>query len=229
MVIGGLQKFSLADFPGKIAAIVFSQGCNFRCPYCHNPELVDPARYATPILQEEVFQFLATRKGQLQGVVVTGGEPTQQEDLPEFLAAIKDLGLAIKLDTNGSNPALLGEVLARGLVDYLAMDIKAPLGSYSRVAGVQVGTEDIEKSMRLVMGSGVAHEFRTTYLESLLSKDDMRGIAELVRGCHLFVLQSFRSAKTLDPDIHGQPMPGGKRLREIQELMESSGTRVLVR
>jgi pyruvate formate lyase activating enzyme len=229
MIIGGLQKFSLADFPGKISAIVFSQGCNFLCSYCHNPELVDPAQYATPILQEEVLEFLATRRGRLQGVVVTGGEPTQQEDLPDFLAAIKDLGLAIKLDTNGSNPALLGEVLARGLADYLAMDIKAPLGSYSRVAGVQVGTEDIEKSVRLVMGSGVAHEFRTTYLESLLSTDDMRGIAELVRGCRLFVLQSFRSARTLDPDMNGQPMPDRKRLREIQELMESSGTRVLVR
>jgi pyruvate formate lyase activating enzyme len=229
MVIGGLQKFSLADFPGKIAAIIFSQGCNFRCPYCHNPELVDPARYATPILQEEILQFLATRRGQLQGVVVTGGEPTQQEDLPDFLAAIKDFGLAIKLDTNGSNPALLEKVLARGLADYLAMDIKAPLDSYSRVAGVQVSTGDIEKSVRMVMGSGVAHEFRTTYLESLLSTDDMKGIAVLVRGCRLFVLQSFRSARTLDPVTHRQPMPEGKRLREIQELMESTGMRVLVR
>ena len=229
MVIGGLQKFSLADFPGKIAAIIFSQGCNFRCPYCHNPELVDPARYATPILQEEILQFLATRRGQLQGVVVTGGEPTQQEDLPDFLAAIKDFGLAIKLDTNGSNPALLEKVLARGLADYLAMDIKAPLDSYSRVAGVQVSTGDIEKSVRMVMGSGVAHEFRTTYLESLLSTDDMKGIAVLVRGCRLFVLQSFRSVRTLDPVMHRQPMPEGKRLREIQELMESTGMRVRVR
>ena len=229
MVIGGLQKFSLADFPGKIAAIVFSQGCNFRCPYCHNPELVDPAQYATPILQEEILQFLATRRGQLQGVVVTGGEPTQQEDLPDFLAAIKDLGLAIKLDTNGSNPALLEKVFARGLADYLAMDIKAPLDSYSRVAGVQVSTGDIEKSVRMVMGSGVAHEFRTTYLESLLSTDDMKGIAVLVRGCRLFVLQGFRSARTLHPDMQGQPMPDGERLREIQEIMENTCTRVLVR
>jgi pyruvate formate lyase activating enzyme len=229
MVIGGLQKFSLADYPGKIAAIVFSQGCNFRCPYCHNPELVDPLQYATPILQVEILQFLVTRRGQLQGVVVTGGEPTQQEDLPDFLATIRDLGFAIKLDTNGSNPALLEEILTRGLVDYLAMDLKAPLGSYSRVARVRVATEDIEKSVRLVLRSGVAHEFRTTYLESLLSTDEMKGIAALVRGCSLFVLQSFRSARTLDPDMHGQPMPDRKRLREIRELIESTGTRVLVR
>jgi pyruvate formate lyase activating enzyme len=229
MVIGGLQKFSLADFPGKIAAIVFSRGCNFRCPYCHNPELVVTEQYATPILQEEVFEFLLTRRGQLQGVVVTGGEPTQQEDLPDFLAATRELGFSTKLDTNGSNPRMLGKVLALGLVDYLAMDIKAPLDSYSRVTGVHVDTKDIEKSVRLVMECGVAHEFRTTYLESLLSTDEMKGIAELVRGCRLFVLQSFRSARTLDPGMRGQPMPDGKRLREIQEIMESTCMRVLVR
>lgn len=229
MVIGGLQRFSLADFPGKISAIVFSQGCNFRCPYCHNPELVDPVRYATPILQEEVIQFLAIRKSQLQGVVVTGGEPTQQADLPDFLTVIKDLGFAVKLDTNGSNPDLLGEVLSRGLVDYLAMDIKAPLASYSRVAGVEVCLEDIEQSVRLVIGSRVEHEFRTTYLEPLLSTEEMKGIAMLVQGCRLFVLQSFRSARTLDPDMLGQPIPEKKRLQEIQELMESTGISVLIR
>jgi pyruvate formate lyase activating enzyme len=229
MLIGGLQKFSLADFPGKISAIVFSQGCNFRCPYCHNPELVEPSQYATPILQDIVLSFLATRRGQLQGVVVTGGEPTQQEDLLDFLLAIRGLGFAIKLDTNGSNPYLLGEALARGLVDYLAMDIKAPLGSYSRVTGVHVDEEDIEKSLTLVIRSGVAHEFRTTYLESLLSVDEMKSIARLVQGCRLFVLQSFRSVRTLDPEMRGQLMPDANRLREIKELMERSGTRVLVR
>ena len=161
--------------------------------------------------------------------MVTGGEPTQHEDLPDFLMAIKDLGFAVKLDTNGSNPSMLGEVLSRQLVDYLAMDMKAPLASYSRVAGVQVRTEDIEKSVRLVMGSGIPHEFRTTYLESLLSTDEMKGIAVLIRGCRLFVLQSFQSVRTLAPDMHGQPTPGGKKLREIQDLMESTGIRVLVR
>ena len=189
MDIGGLQKFSLADFPGTIAAIVFCRGCNFRCPYCHNPELVDPRRYATPISQTEIFQFLSLRKGQLQGVVVTGGEPTLHGDLPDFLSGIRDLGFSIKLDTNGSNPRLLKAILEEGLLDYIAMDIKAPLASYGRVAGVSVRTGDIEKSIALIIKSGIPHEFRTTYLEPLLSLQDVKEITELVRGCRLFVLQ----------------------------------------
>ena len=126
MVIAGFQKVSLSDFPGKISAIVFTQGCNFRCRYCHNPELVDPARYAAPLAVDAVLDFLAGRVGRIQGVVVTGGEPTLHADLPGLLARIKSLGLAVKLDTNGSRPDVLEEVFRQGIVDYIAMDIKAP-------------------------------------------------------------------------------------------------------
>jgi pyruvate formate lyase activating enzyme len=229
MDIGGLQKFSLADFPGRIAAIVFCRGCNFRCPYCHNPELVDPQRYATPISQMEVFQFLSLRKGQLQGVVVTGGEPTVHADLPDFLSGVRDLGFSIKLDTNGSNPPLLRRILQAGLLDYIAMDIKAPLASYERVAGVAVHTSDIEKSIALIIESGIPHEFRTTYLEPLLSPEDVTGIAELVRGCRLFVLQSFRPSATLDESLHTLPRTPEERVREIQGILEASGITVDVR
>ena len=127
MVIGGLQKSSLSDFPGRISAIVFTRGCSFRCPYCHNPELVDPSRYAAEIPMDELNDFFLGRKGKLAGVVVTGGEPTMHQDLPAFLGGLKGMGYAVKLDTNGTNPRMLKRLMSEKLVDFIAMDIKAPL------------------------------------------------------------------------------------------------------
>lgn len=229
MKIGGFQKFSLSDFPGRIAAIVFTQGCGFRCPYCHNPELVDPSQYAAAIPQEQVLDFLRSRRGRLQGVVVTGGEPTLHDDLPQFLAGIKELGFAVKLDTNGSNPGLLDRIIAERLADYIAMDLKAPLRFYSRVTRVSIDTSDIERSLRLVKGSGLPHELRTTYLESLLTKEDMLGIAELAKGCDRIALQYFRATKTLDPELLGEPSPSDARMRDIIKSWEGAGLTVLVR
>ncbi len=229
MVIGGFQKFSLADFPGKISAIVFTRGCNFRCPYCHNPELVDPARYVAEVPQEEVLRFLGSRRGQLQGVVVTGGEPTLHDDLPLFLAGIHALGFAVKLDTNGSNPDALQGLIRDSLLDYIAMDIKAPLSAYPRIAGAPVRVEDIERSVRLVIGSGLPHEFRTTYEGSLLSTKDMEAIAEIVRGCANYVVQSFRPSRALDPAMLSRARPDRASLQAIRKLMESAGLPVLLR
>jgi len=229
VVIGGFQKFSLADFPGKISAIVFTRGCNFRCPYCHNPELVDPARYVAEVPQEEVLRFLGSRRGQLQGVVVTGGEPTLHDDLPLFLAGIHALGFAVKLDTNGSNPDALQGLIRDSLLDYIAMDIKAPLSAYPRIAGAPVRVEDIERSVRLVIGSGLPHEFRTTYEGSLLSTKDMEAIAEIVRGCANYVVQSFRPSRALDPAMLSRARPDRASLQAIRKLMESAGLPVLLR
>jgi pyruvate formate lyase activating enzyme len=229
MVIGGLQKFSLVDFPGKIAAIVFSRGCGFRCPYCHNPELVDPKRYAEALPQSAVMDFLAARKGQLQGVVVTGGEPTLHADLPDFLTAVRDLGFATKLDTNGSNPDMLSGILEHGLADYIAMDIKAPLASYGHLAAAPVRTQDITRSISSIIESGVMHEFRTTYLEPLLSVDDMREIAPMIRGCRLFVVQGFRSTATLDEGLRSFPSPSAEKMNEIRLVLEAAGLNVAVR
>ena len=229
MVIGGFQKFSLADFPDKISAIVFTRGCNFRCSYCHNPELVDPAQFAAAIPTEEVMRFLGSRTHQLQGVVVTGGEPTLHEDLPSFLAEIRSLGLATKVDTNGSNPELLQEIIHDALVDYIAMDIKAPLYSYPRVTGVPVRIQDIERSARLVIESGLPHELRTTYTSSLLSKEEMANIAGIARGCALYVVQSFRASHTLDPGMRAHAGPDEPSLLLIRSLMEGAGLPVLVR
>jgi pyruvate formate lyase activating enzyme len=229
VVIGGFQKFSLADFPGKISAIVFTRGCNFRCPYCHNPELVDPARYAPQIPQEEVLRFLGSRRGQLQGVVLTGGEPTLHDDLPSFLSEVRALGFAAKLDTNGTNPDLLQRLIRDSLVDYIAMDVKAPLTAYPRIAGASVRVEDIERSVRLVIQSGLPHEFRTTYEGSLLSTQDMQAIAEIVRGCACYVVQSFRPSGALDPAMRALARPDRASLQAIRKRLETAGLPVLIR
>ena len=229
MRIGGFQRFSLADFPGHISAILFTIGCEFRCPYCHNPELVDPENPPAEIPPEAVFRFLDSRKGQVDGVVVTGGEPTLQADLPEMLCRLKHRGLAVKLDTNGSNPGMLADMLDRGLLDYIAMDIKAPLEHYARVARVPVDTGSIRRSVELVLHSGIEHEFRTTYVESLLSIEEMMGIAALVRGCTRYVLQRFQPTKALDRALLAQGPTSEAALSHIQRLMEAAGISASVR
>ncbi len=223
MIIGGLQKFSLADFPGKASAIVFVRGCNFRCPYCHNPELVDPSRFVAAIPEDEVFAFLQTRVSRLQGVVITGGEPTIYPDLPETLKRIKAIGFQVKLDTNGSNPDLLERMISERLVDSVSMDVKAPLSSYLRIVRTPVSTEDIRRSIRLIIESGIGHEMRTTYLDSLLSTDDMREIGELVRGCMRFSIQPFRPTKALEPDLLEEKSPTMDKLRGIETILKGMG------
>jgi pyruvate formate lyase activating enzyme len=229
MVIGGFQKFSVSDFPGRISAIVYTRGCNFRCPYCHNPELVDPARYAPAIPVSEVLDFLRSRIGRLQGVVVTGGEPTLHADLPQFLSAIRSLGFDTKLDTNGSNPDLLEQVMTMRLVDYVAMDLKAPLFRYREVTGVDTSSDDIRRSVRLVIESGLHHELRTTYEESLLSHQDLREIAQTARGAQRLVLQSFRPTKTLDKHMLTRPTPDAACLERARRAMESPGVFLQIR
>jgi pyruvate formate lyase activating enzyme len=229
MKIGGFQKFSLSDFPGRISAILFTQGCNFRCPYCHNPELVDPARFGEPLPLEGVLEFLGSRKGRLQGVVVTGGEPTIHSDLPMTLMEIKAMGFAVKLDTNGGNPELLERILARDLVDYVAMDLKAPLEAYPRVAGVAVRTEDIQRSLEAVKRSGIPHELRTTFVDGMLTDEDMLGIARLADGCERLALQRFHPTKILDKGLHRGRVPSHQRMSEVQRMLEATGLDVVVR
>lgn len=223
MVVGGFQKFSLVDYPGKISAIVFTQGCNFRCHYCHNPELVDPQRYATPISEDFITSFLNKRMRRLQGVVISGGEPTVHADLPFFIEKLRSLGYSVKLDTNGSNPQMLEKIIQDRLVDSISMDIKAPLPSYARIAGVSVRTEDIERSIHLIMESRLLSDFRTTYLDSLLSIEDMKSIGEMVMGCSNFTLQRFVSTKALQREVLSQPSPSTEKLADIQALLLAMG------
>jgi pyruvate formate lyase activating enzyme len=191
MNIGGLLKFSLIDYPGKMSAVVFTQGCNFRCPYCHNSELVKPESFCEPIPERTVLDFLKTRVGQLQGVVVTGGEPTLQEDLADFLFQVKEMGYLVKLDTNGSRPEVLKEIFERRLVDYVAMDIKAPLEKYSQLTSLKNCAQRIRESIRLILASGLTHEFRTTLGPPIVPGEDLPKMAALVKGAKKYRLQRF--------------------------------------
>lgn len=193
---------SLVDYPGKPAAVVFTQGCNFRCPYCYNKELVIPSCFQRPIEQEEVTRFLVKRKGLLQGVVISGGEPTLQNDLLDFIRCVKQLGYSVKLDTNGSRPDVLQKAIDQNLLDFIAMDIKGSLESYEKLAGVPIDKTLIEKSISLIKNSGLEHQFRTTFVKSLLQFQDLPQILRLVDGEKSYVMQNFSSRESvLDPQL----------------------------
>ncbi|MCB5247026.1 MAG: anaerobic ribonucleoside-triphosphate reductase activating protein [Candidatus Cloacimonetes bacterium] len=198
MKIGGFQKFSLLDYPGQLAAIVFTQGCNFRCPYCHNPELVDPARFAKPLATGRVLDFLKRRRGKLGAVVITGGEPTLQPDLPRFVKQLKFMGFLVKIDTNGSRPDMLQNLAEQELVDYWAMDVKAPPDLYRLVSRSNVPVEDIRRSMDILRGSGREYEFRTTFFERLFDWRDISRIQELLQPGDSYYLQECRYEDTLE-------------------------------
>lgn len=198
MKIAGFQKFSLIDYPGKISAIIFTQGCNFRCPYCHNPELVNSKLFTEILDEESILSFLKKRFGKLDGVVITGGEPLLQSDLIEFVNEIKKIGYFVKLDTNGSYPEILERLLTENLIDYVAMDIKAPLEKYSDIAQVNISTEKIMKSIVMLLNSNIDYEFRTTVVKPLLTEEDLISIAKLIKGAKRYVLQKFVKSKILD-------------------------------
>jgi pyruvate formate lyase activating enzyme len=193
MVIGGLQKLTLIDYPGKIACTVFTVGCNFRCPFCHNPELVDQVKYLSDLISDsEFFDFLKSRQSLLDGVCVTGGEPTLHKDLPEFFKKIKDLGFKIKLDTNGTNPEMLENLLKDKLIDYIAMDVKTNLKNYEKVVGTKVNLENIKKSVKIIMESGLDYEFRTTVVPGLHAEEDILALVGEISGAKKYYLQQFR-------------------------------------
>ena len=229
MKIGGLHKVSLIDYPGSISAILFTQGCNFRCPFCHNPELVDPKLFEPPMPHEEIFGFLDKRRGKLDAVVITGGEPTLQPSLVPFIEKIRAMGYRVKIDTNGALPEVLGKLLAQKLVDYVAMDVKAPFEKYPRVTRTDVDTGKIQTSMDLLRSSGVCYEFRTTVARGLLSPEDIRRIGALVRGAERFVLQRFIPSKCLDNDFLRDEPYRDDELEEMRKDLEKDVENVLVR
>ena len=202
MRIGGFQKFSLIDYPDFISAVVFTQGCNFRCPFCHNPELVLPDSFGPTIDSEYILNFLNHRKGKIDGVVLTGGEPTLQPDLLSFLKKIKAMSFMIKLDTNGTRPEVVRNALDENLLDFIAMDIKAPLNFYSEISGVDVDTGSITKSIDLILTSGIDYRFRTTWVPRLHSQKMIRELKlwmQSLQANHLF--QDFVASNILDPTI----------------------------
>ncbi len=192
MVIHGIQKLTLVDYPGHPAAILFTGDCNFRCPFCQNAPLVLSSSSEPVIDEDEIFSFLKKRKGMLEGVVVTGGEPTLQRDLIPFLGRLKTLGYLVKLDTNGYRPEVLKSAVESGYVDYVAMDIKTSLDEYPVVAGIKdLDVSRIERSVELLKSGAVDYEFRTTVVEPLHHKENFEKIGELLKGCRRYYLQSF--------------------------------------
>lgn len=220
MIIGGIQKLSLVDYPGHTAAVLFTLGCNFRCGYCHDPEMVLPERYTESISTEEVFEFLNKRQGKLDAIVICGGEPTMHYDLPDFIHRIKQLGFLVKLDSNGTRPEMLSEIIASGDVDFIAMDIKGPLWKYSTITTRPVDVDAITRSVRLIIGSGISHEFRTTVVKELLDYDDFNEIGQLVKGADRFALQKFMPEKTLDPQFAYKTTYSDDEMLNIKQIMD---------
>ena len=192
MVIHGIQKLTLVDFPGHPASILFSGNCNFRCPFCQNAPLVLDSEDEPVLDNDEIFSFLKKRKKMLEGVVVTGGEPTINKDLIPFLSSLKDLGYLVKLDTNGYMPEVLRKAVESGVVDYVAMDIKTSLDEYSKLCGVEnIDTSRIKESKDYLMSGAVDYEFRTTVVEPLHHKENFEKIGEMTKDCLRYYLQSF--------------------------------------
>lgn len=218
MVFGGLERFTLIDYPGKTACMVYTIGCNFRCPYCHNPELVDETT-TVRITEREFFEFLDTRKKIIEGVVITGGEPTMHDDLPLVMREIKDRGFLVKLDTNGTRPQMLRDVIRQELVDYVAMDIKAPFAAYGRVVARPVDTEAVRRSVALLIASPVEYEFRTTLVKGMLSPRDIRQIGREIQGARRYVLQKFVSTKILNPQFRRKVSYSDEEMKKLQEMI----------
>lgn len=202
MLIKGLQKLTLLDFPEKMACTLFTFGCNFRCPFCHNASLVLADRADDSItLEEEFFSFLQKRRGMLEGVCISGGEPTLQPDLPDFIRRIRDLGFAVKLDTNGYRPAVLRALIDGGLVDYVAMDVKNSLSRYPETVGIaRFDTAPLEESMDLLMENRVPFEFRTTLVRGLHTPESIAEMGKRLAGEERFFLQTFEDSGDLIAD-----------------------------
>ncbi len=236
MLIGGLQKMTLIDYPGKVAATVFTAGCNFRCSFCHNPELVLASQFTVRSGKQnekqikEFFEFLKTRQGKLDGVCITGGEPTLQPDLVEFIAKIKKLGFAVKLDSNGTRPDILKELFEKKIIDYVAMDIKASLKNYQKVCGTKIDLEKIKLSIDLIKNSGIDYEFRTTVVPGLHTVEEFEDVAEWLLGSRRYIVQKYEdNGKVLDKTLTERITGKEIDLEKIKKIMKARIKDVSVR
>ncbi len=196
MLILGLQKTTLLDYPGKIASTIFTGGCNFRCPYCHNRDLVFPPKDVFSYSNEEIFEHLKSKRKVLDGVCITGGEPTLHKDLPEFIKQIKDLGLLVKLDSNGTNPKMISSLIDDGLIDFVAMDIKHSKEKYNSIACMpNYDIAPIEASVELLKEDKIDYEFRTTIMKECHSAEDMLSIGKWLEGAKAYYLQSYKESE----------------------------------
>ncbi len=222
MNIQGIQKLTLLDYPGKTSCTVFTGGCNFRCPFCHNASLVLNPNENNPFSDDVFFEFLDSRKKLLDGVSITGGEPLLQKDIADFCGKVKERGFSVKLDTNGSFPDILSGLIADGLVDYVAMDIKNSFSSYCKTVGLsEMDFDPLKKSISVLLKSGIDFEFRTTVVKELHSIDDFYEIADMIKGAPKYYLQSFRPAE--NQIGAGLTEPSYAFLRQAADLMISQG------
>ena len=228
MYLAGLQKLTLLDYPKHVACTVFTAGCNLRCPFCHNSDLVLPDRRPEPLEEESFFSFLKKRRGILEGVCVTGGEPLLQKDIRPFLRAIKDLGYAVKLDTNGTFPDLLQSLRAEGLVDFVAMDIKNSPARYAETCGLAaMDLTPIRRSAEFLLSGAVDYEFRTTVTAQLHDEGSFADIALWLRGAKQFAIQNFRdSGDILSP---GLSPCSPDQLRRFESILRPHMDSVLLR
>lgn len=238
MKIHGLNKLTLLDYPGHMACLIFTGTCNYRCPFCHNASLVLNPNSQPAISEEEIFAFLQSRKGILEGVCISGGEPTLQADLPEFIRKIRTMGFHVKLDTNGSRPGILKALLEEGLLDYVSMDIKNAPKKYLSTIGITEGvsgfnnliTDSVRQSAELLMQSSIPYEFRTTVVKELHSEEDLLTIGKWLNGASTYYLQTFRDSETLVGASLGQfHAYEPEHMRAFRNLLKPYFTTVEVR
>lgn len=220
MLIAGFQKSTLLDYPGKVAAMVFTYGCNLRCEYCHNPELVTlPCNRDALFSDEDVYGYLKKRMGLLDAIVITGGEPTLQKDLETFIKKLKDIGLMVKLDTNGTNPKVVERLIGKNLVDYWAMDVKYEGGMYQKILKNSKEYENIKRSISLIMNSGKEYEFRTTFVKGIHTINCAKEIGKMIKGAKTYYIQNFRAGKTINPNMTNTNSFSIKELKKIKEAV----------
>ena len=221
MKIAGLQNLSLVDYPGKLAAAVFLQGCNFKCGYCQNPDLITfETEFSTT--EEDVVEYITRRKDMLEGIVISGGEPTIHKDLPDLIIRIKELGMSIKLDTNGSNPDMLEELLCADLLNYVAIDIKTSLSKYGQLTDVKNIEELVLRSIYFTMLARLPYEFRITCVPGVVDEEDIRNIAKVVKGAAKVCLQQFSPMVTYDGSFKDIKPYERRVIQGFQKILEEA-------
>lgn len=228
MNLSGLQKLSLIDFPGKTSAIIFTQGCMFKCKFCHNAELVDINQKGA-YEESNIIEFLQKRKGLLQAVTITGGEPCIHKDLPEFIQRIKKMGYLVKLDTTGYFPSMVRKLLDLQLLDYVAMDVKLPLEKYQQITQTTVYAQRLRESIQIIRESDIEYEFRTTLPRILIHPEDILKIGKEIAGAKRYVLQHFNGEKTLDASLHATPSFSQEEIDALKKQLQLYCEEVLVR
>jgi pyruvate formate lyase activating enzyme len=227
MLISGFEKNTLLDYPGKVASIVFTYGCNLRCSYCHNPELVIEKCNKDFLIPEEIIlDYLKQREGLIDALVITGGEPTLQKDLVPFIKKVKDLGVLVKLDTNGVKKDIVEYIIKKDIVDYWAMDVKYPSEYYDEY---DINSKDIRASIEAIMKSGKQYEFRTTYVKGIHSIEDAKSIGELISGAKNYYIQNFRKGKTIDPSLNESNSFTEGELKKIKDIISNYVENVSIR